>query len=118
VALLVASGECALLPLGARPEEVAHRHAEAVREQVRDAQDHHNRAAQARARGAGHDRERSHSTIDRPVDEVAKVARGWRLGQASLDCLRAVVRRQQIVRSSASTTAENHHAAIGTATAK
>jgi hypothetical protein len=74
MAHLAAPRAVALLALGARAEEVAHAHAEPVRDQVRDAEDHHDPVAQVGPRRSRHDRERGHRAVDRAVHEVAQVA--------------------------------------------
>ena len=55
-------------------EVIAHCHAEAIRDQIGDAQHNHNAARQLRADRPSHDREGRHGTIHCPEYCVAQVA--------------------------------------------
>ena len=78
------------LVLRPRAQEVRRRHAEPVRDQVRQAQDDDDARVQPRALHARDDGQRRHRAVDRAVDEVAKVILPNALRQALSNRLDAV----------------------------
>ena len=87
-----------LLIFGAGSQVIAGRHAEAVADQIGDAEDHDNARCEPRAGDPGDDCESGHRAIDTAIDRVFQVTLGWRLGQTRRD-LRRIMRMLQPRRS-------------------
>ncbi len=71
VLMLHRAKEFVFLTLRADAQEVASSHAEAIADEIGDAQDEDDGIGQPGPRNAGHDCECRDSTIDRAVDEIA-----------------------------------------------
>jgi len=73
VELLFPARSLAQLPFGARCQKVARRHAESIREEVRDAQNDHDSRLEPRSCYPCDNCECRHRTVHSPIHEVAEV---------------------------------------------